>query len=264
MSYDQYLIRQDRINLIFPDRCQMAGCNCPTENGLPYCDFHEQELSDKLQPKPLNKSENEQIRSIKGAIVYQHRRNDNGAIFYIGIGSEKGRAYKKACRNKHWHHIVDKHGYTVEIIYHSLCMADACKIEIDLIAKYKRFSDGGTLVNSSTGGDAAAFGCKQTPEMKKIRSDRFMGDNNPMYGKLRPDVVIYMAKFKEKKRLATVKSNKETKSKPVIAISKNGDETLYPSQREAARCLGVDQSRIWHILQGKAKTTGGFTFKTKN
>lgn len=196
--------------------------------------------------------------------VYQHRRNDNNAIFYIGIGSDKRRAFKKSGRNKHWHNIVNKHGFSVEYLYENISKEDACEIEKQLIAKYGRFCDGGILVNSSIGGDLKALGCKQTDEQRKERSDKYKGNNNPMYGKKRHDLPIYMTEY-EAKRVASISEfNKRTKSTPIVAIDPFGNEIMFSSQREAARILSLDQSRIWLVLHGKAKTTGNYTFKSIN
>ena len=51
------------------------------------------------------------------------------------------------------------------------------------------------------------------------------------------------------------------KPKPVIAISPLGEETLYPSGRDAARNLNLRQSGITYVLSGQRKTTGGYRFK---
>ncbi|RAZ47421.1 hypothetical protein DP175_03995 [Polynucleobacter paneuropaeus] len=48
--------------------------------------------------------------------TYAHKKPD-GSIFYIGQGSTKyKRAYSTKGRNKHWHNVVNKHGYEVEIL----------------------------------------------------------------------------------------------------------------------------------------------------
>lgn len=49
------------------------------------------------------------------------------------------------------------------------------------------------------------------------------------------------------------------KSRPVICS--NG--MIYRSTREASRLLGLDNSSLNKVLQGKRKTVGGFTFKYK-
>ena len=48
--------------------------------------------------------------------VYVHRTADTGRIFYVGKGT-KNRAWTKGSRNLHWRNIVNKHGYTVEIVF---------------------------------------------------------------------------------------------------------------------------------------------------
>ena len=50
-------------------------------------------------------------------------------------------------------------------------------------------------------------------------------------------------------------------SKPVIAIDGWGNETLYPSGREAARQLGIRQSGVTYVLSGERKTAGGYRFR---
>lgn len=55
--------------------------------------------------------------------------------------------------------------------------------------------------------------------------------------------------------------NSGLKQKAVIAIDGWGNETLYPSGREAARQLGLNQSGITYVLSGKRKTSGGYRFR---
>tara|TARA_R110000803_G_C11754919_1_gene293039 strand:+ start:58 stop:420 length:363 start_codon:yes stop_codon:yes gene_type:complete len=88
------------------------------------------------------------------AVVYQHRRNDTNEIFYIGIGKSKDRASKKSNRNDYWHNIVDKYGYTKEILVSDISWDEAVKEEIRLINKYGRKDLGkGNLVNMTRGGE---------------------------------------------------------------------------------------------------------------
>lgn len=53
----------------------------------------------------------------------------------------------------------------------------------------------------------------------------------------------------------------EQKGIPVIAIDGWGDETWYPSGREAARQLGIRQSSLTYVLSGQRKTAGGYRFR---
>jgi hypothetical protein len=102
----------------------------------------------------------------KDTVVYIHRRNDTGEVFYVGIGNEK-RPYKKERRTKHWKSIVNKHGYTIEILKTDLTWEEACEEEINLIKLYGRKDLGlGTLVNMTDGGEGCN-GFKHSEETKK-------------------------------------------------------------------------------------------------
>ena len=87
-------------------------------------------------------------------IVYKHIRKDTKEVFYIGIGKTKRRAFSSNNRNKHWHSIVNKIGYDIEIIYDELDREEAIKKEIQLIKYYGRadLNEGG-LVNMTDGGE---------------------------------------------------------------------------------------------------------------
>ena len=88
------------------------------------------------------------------AVVYLHKRNDTNEVFYVGIGKTKRRAYRKDKRNPHWTNIVEKFGYTVDLLVSNTPWEDACKIEKLLIEKYGRKDLGiGPLVNMTDGGD---------------------------------------------------------------------------------------------------------------
>lgn len=88
------------------------------------------------------------------AIVYEHIRNDTNEVFYVGIGKKEKRAFSKYGRNPHWKNIVNKVGYTVNIVYKNIEHKEAKKIEILLIEKYGRKNLGlGNLVNMTDGGD---------------------------------------------------------------------------------------------------------------
>ena len=88
------------------------------------------------------------------AIVYEHLRNDTKEVFYVGIGKTERRAYRKDNRNPYWKNIVNKVGYTVNIVYKDIEHKEAKKIEILLIEKYGRKNLGlGNLVNMTDGGE---------------------------------------------------------------------------------------------------------------
>jgi len=94
--------------------------------------------------------------------VYVHKRNDTGSVFYVGKGSGR-RAFWKNGRNKHWHSIVDKHGYSVEIISSDMTEDDAFILEKSTIQKYGRKN----LCNYTDGGDGSS-GSVRTEAQKNL------------------------------------------------------------------------------------------------
>lgn len=113
------------------------------------------------------------------AYIYLHRRNDTGEVFYVGKGSGK-RAYKKDRRNAHWHAVVNKAGYTVEIIAKGLTDEEAYWVEPLLIEAHGGVEN---LTNQTKGGDGVRseylkelwkdpiFRERQTEAFRKARQD---------------------------------------------------------------------------------------------
>ena len=97
-------------------------------------------------------------------VVYLHRRADDGLPFYVGIG-RADRPYVISKRNEYWTNVYSKHGRTVELLHTGLSIADAKRIEIELIAKFRaeypglmtNLSDGGEGSFGLFGEDGAAF-----------------------------------------------------------------------------------------------------------
>ncbi len=128
------------------------------------------------------------------ALVYAHIRLDTGEIFYIGRGMSDRRIVSKSNRNKHWHNIVNKSGYTFEILWQSNpnlskeeSWHQAGLKEVELIKKYGRKDLGeGNLVNMTDGGEGI-IGKIYTEEYRKKLSDSHIGiqsgKNHPLYGK---------------------------------------------------------------------------------
>lgn len=53
----------------------------------------------------------------------------------------------------------------------------------------------------------------------------------------------------------------EQKGKPIVAVGPWGEESYYPSAREAGRQLGIDQSHITSVLRGRRRMACGYTFR---
>jgi hypothetical protein len=103
------------------------------------------------------------------AVVYQHVRKDTNEVFYVGIGANEKRAYRKDGRNSHWKNIVKKVGYYVEIIYPDLEWKLACNMEQYLIEAYGRIDLGtGLLVNKTIGGEGVVGNINSEETRRKI------------------------------------------------------------------------------------------------
>jgi len=88
------------------------------------------------------------------AIVYFHRRKNDNEVFYVGIGTNKGRAFKISNRTEFWKKTAVKHGYVIEIVHNNITMEEAIEYEIQYIKQFGRKDKGlGNLVNMTDGGE---------------------------------------------------------------------------------------------------------------
>jgi group I intron endonuclease len=152
------------------------------------------------------------------AIVYEHLRNDTNEVFYVGMSVGEKRAFDKckSKRNPHWHNIVKKAGYTVNIVYKDIEHDEAKQIEILLIEKYGRKDLGlGNLVNMTDGGDGA-LGLICSEETRQKMSEALKGENNPNFGKTTSEETkkkISEARKGEKHHMFGKTTSEETKQK---------------------------------------------------
>jgi len=110
--------------------------------------------------------------------VYQHRRKDTNEIFYVGRGKILKRAYSKANRNTHWHNIVNKTDYEVEIIYSNLSWEESGLKEIELIKSIGRQNlNKGPLVNLTDGGEGMMTFMFSEESKEKMRLSK-LGNKN--------------------------------------------------------------------------------------
>ena len=127
------------------------------------------------------------------AYVYKHIRLDTNQPFYIGIGADtKGkytRANRKTYRSTKWERVVNKHGYSIEIVFDNISYDEAKEKEKELIKLYgkkTRDNPNGLLVNITDGGDGV-LGWTPSEETRKKWSDQRKGKNfgneNPFFGK---------------------------------------------------------------------------------
>ena len=144
------------------------------------------------------------------AVVYIHKRADNGDVFYIGIGKTEKRAYQEKHRNQYWKNVAKKHGYVVCVIKRDISWDEACSMEVELIAKHKRKVHGGSLCNITAGGDGVV-GVKMPEGQKKKISESNKGKKRSLQTRNKISKSRIGIVFSEDHRLNISKSNKGQK-----------------------------------------------------
>lgn len=119
--------------------------------------------------------------------IYLHRRNDTGEVFYVGKGTrthkkQYERAYVAKKRSSFWSSIVEKAGYSVELVADFFIETDAFSMERSLIATHGRRVDGGTLCNLTMGGDGHS-GLSPTQETREKLRAAVAGPLHANWGK---------------------------------------------------------------------------------
>lgn len=202
------------------------------------------------------------------AVVYQHKRNDTGEVFYVGIGSTEKRAYAKSKAdrtNNHWFHVVNKAGYTVEIIMKDISWNEAQYAERYLIAFYGRRNLGtGSLVNLTDGGDGVC-GMKHSEETK-----RKIGLDNLKPERLKISMKnIKLAHTSEARKKA--RDNRDYKhigdvqKLPILQYDKEGlfiKEWL--SAKDAVKELKINYESINNCVRNKSKSAGNYVWRYKD
>jgi len=158
--------------------------------------------------------------------VYEHTRNDTNQIFYVGKGKVgNGRCNSKHNRNRYWHNIVNKTGFTVRKIAEGLTEELSKLKEIERIQELREL--GFKLCNLTDGGDGTS-GYKHSEEtLVRMRA----ANSNPS-AETRARMSV--------SALAKPPVTKETKAR--ISIAKS-----YPSPETRVRLSAAQK--------GKKKTT---------
>ena len=113
--------------------------------------------------------------------VYEHIRNDTNQIFYVGKGKAgKGRSDSMQNRNRYWHNIVNKAGFSVRKIAEDLTEPLAFQKEIERIKELREL--GIKLCNLTDGGEGISGHKHSAKTLVKI-SEALSGENHPNFGK---------------------------------------------------------------------------------
>lgn len=172
------------------------------------------------------------------AVVYQHRRKDTNEVFYIGIGKYRKRAFNKIDRSIYWKRIVNKYGYSVDVLVDGCSAEEAQKIEIGLINSYGRSDLGlGSLINKTDGGDGGCGllvseetklkiskskkGKKQSDESNKKRSETLKGRKHSDESNRKRSNTLIGHKHSEDTKLKISKACKGKIPKPISEETRN-------------------------------------------
>lgn len=110
-----------------------------------------------------------------GFYVYEHRRLDTGAVFYVGKGSGR-RARCDRGRNRYWRNVARKAGWTPLIAFRTEDEELAFLAEQELIRRHRLL--GSPLVNQTEGGEGMA-GFKFPAEALERRAEAQRGQKRP-------------------------------------------------------------------------------------
>lgn len=195
------------------------------------------------------------------AYVYQHIRDDNNQVFYIGIGTsaEFERAYRKRGRSSFWNSVTKKYGFHVEILFDGLTWEQACVKEKELIKLYgRRNNNTGLLVNLTDGGEGnyglvvsdetkqrlreINLGKKQSDETRAKRRLLMLGNKHNLGKKATPETI-------EKLRIACAGNNKGNKlsdeQKAAISVKSKGRNLGVKRTDEQRANISLAVKR-WH------------------
>jgi len=221
-----------------------------------------------------------------GFYVYVHKRATDGRVFYVGKG-HAGRAYTLQNRNKHWHSIVNKHGYFVEFVICGMQENLAFELEIELIAFYGLENlcnvlpggQGSSNVSEKTRALVSSFhkgkviseetkeklrkanlGKKQSEETKRKIGEKSTGKKHTAESLLKMSAVQSNRSEETRKKLSISKIGKPRPQSVKDAISKahsikvkcNETGAIFPSIAKAIewlKSIGFDKAQTRAICE---------------
>lgn len=207
--------------------------------------------------------------------VYKHIRLDNNTTFYIGRGlynsvNKFKRAQATKSRNRYWHNIVNKHGFTHKIIAKFKTLKEADNFEKLCIRLYRKYKS--SLTNISDGGTGGIIwnehpfkgkshsektkriistknkGRKHTKEAKAKISYHSSKSNHPMWGK----------HHSKESKLKIIKSKG---CKPFWITKNNVKLSKFYSQTECAKFYNLSVSKINCCLKNTRNQHKGYQFE---
>lgn len=207
--------------------------------------------------------------------TYAHYRASDKVLFYIGKGKER-RYLNTKNRNPYWNHVVEKHGFTSEILARWNTEQEAFDHEKFLIGAFR--SIGVALVNMTDGGEGSA-GMKPTPEQvaKMLESRKWYKHSPETIAKLKEirKTKVFTAETRAKMSRSLKGKRVTDEQKVKISIARTGtanpsrwrkvfcetNNTMYDSLTHAAKTLKVDKSSISAVCRKEHSHTKGYVFR---
>ena len=198
-------------------------------------------------------------------VVYFHRKATNGEIFYVGMGSATRPYYKR--RTAWWQKVVDKYGYTIDIVHKGLTKQEAFELEIKYIAQFGRYDlKTGSLVNQTSGGPSfngitkektknRAKTLKGRAKSKEHRAKLSASLSNLAKSSIHKSKISSSMKGRKlsDETKAKIKKNNAAylKSKPIACYNYYTKEFIanFKSHREASEVIGCNRSVIYRNIK---------------
>lgn len=202
-------------------------------------------------------------------VVYFHRKATNGEIFYVGMGSPKRPYYKR--RTDWWQNIVDKYGYTIDIVHKGLTQEEAYELEIKYIAQFGRYDLGtGSLVNQTDGGPCfdgitkdktknrgkSLKGRKKSKEHRANLSKSLSNLAKSDVHKSKISNALKGRKLSEETKEKIRKNNAAyLKSKPIACFDYCSDKWIanFSSHVDASKAIGCNKGLIYRNSRGLSR-----------
>lgn len=210
--------------------------------------------------------------------VYVHRRLDTLEVFYVGKGSTN-RAWVKFRKNYHWKSIVEKHGYSVEIVKDGMHESCSFALERLLIAKYR--SMGINLANKTDGGEGTSgyiWSDQDREKHSEAQRGKSMPDWWPQYVSDRFKGRIITQEHRDKLSKANTGKKRTPEMCEEISVRNSGmnsgraireiftffhddGRTFTGFPYEFRMAYGIASDGLSRVLSGKRNHVGGWRVK---
>jgi len=185
----------------------------------------------------------------EGCSVYQHRRADNGRIFYVGKASNQYRKDKTQNRNTRWHEIVtEANGFVSEVVIDDVDEEFSLLAECEYIDKLKRI--GVSICNLTSGGQGRS-GWVPSEETRKIWSEQRKGKPPHNKGTVKPRVQKTPEEIIQAKQNAAAKTSATLKGRIPWNKGLNWKNPALKGRIPHNKGQMVVGSKRWKIQQNK-------------